>query len=180
MNNQPASAATQPHVRTDRYPPTVALQSGPRIEALMPVRSAAREPEPGAQLTIRQRRLLSVLVADPDIQAAARAAGVGRTTAHRWLRQPAFRDELARQRDAVLSEALGSVKAHATRAVAELMKLLNTGDERLRRQICNDILGHALRVRELEDIERRLAILEKALANNGKRRPAAEEERDEA
>ena len=86
-----------------------------------------------------------------------------RSTAHRWLRQQAFRDELARQRDAVFSEALDAVKTHATRAMAELARLLCSKDDRLRRFICNDILGHALRVRELDDIARRLAALEKAV-----------------
>ncbi len=57
---------------------------------------------------------------------------------------------------------MDSVKTHATRAMAELVKLLGSDDDRLRRLICNDILGHALRVRELEDFERRLAALEKA------------------
>ena len=45
--------------------------------------------------------------------------------------------------------------------------MLGVKDDRLRRLICNDILGHALRVRELEDIERRLTALEKADKKNG-------------
>jgi hypothetical protein len=32
--------------------------------------------------------------------------------------------------------------------------------------ICNDILGHAMKIRELDDVERRLAALEQAMKNN--------------
>ncbi len=119
--------------------------------------------EPKMVLTTRHQKLAGALVVDPDIQAACKTAGVGRSTAHRWLRHPAFRDELARQRDAALSHAFDSVKTHACRAMTELARLLDSKDDRLRRLVCNDILGHALRVRELEDIERRLVTLERAL-----------------
>ena len=122
-----------------------------------------------SRLAPRQMALLAALVGNPDVQAATKATGVGRTTAYRWLREPAFQAELTRQRDAVLSEALASVKTHATRAVAELAALLTVPDERLRRLVCNDILAHAMKVRELEDIERRLDALEKALKEKEKR-----------
>lgn len=119
--------------------------------------------------TARQKKLLAAFVVNPDVQAACKAAGIGRTTAYRWLREPAFRDALGRERDAVLTEALSAVKAHVTRAVSELAKLLKAKDDRLRRLACNDILGHALKVRELEDIEARLAALERALEERGGR-----------
>ena len=118
-------------------------------------------PQP-MRLTRRHQRLLSALVIDPDVQAASQTAGVARSTAHRWLNDPVFRDELARQRDAVLSGAMSSVKTHAARAMLELARMLGSEDDRLRRMICNDILGHAMKAREMEDFERRLAALEKA------------------
>ena len=99
---------------------------------------------------------------------ASKTAGVSRPTAYRWLKQPAFQAELARQRDAAYSEALATVKTHAVQAVTELARMLGVKDERLRRQVCNDILAHALKVRELEDLERRLAALEKTMAEQAK------------
>jgi len=76
-------------------------------------------------LTPQKMRLLAALASDPDVQAACVAAGVSRTTAYRWQSEPAFKDELARQREAALSAALESVKTQATRAAAELAGLLN-------------------------------------------------------
>jgi hypothetical protein len=170
MNMKRADEKMQRNTGEDRDAPETARKRSQSVTPRHGARTTRREgseQEPGpaccpnAELTARQKRLLAALVLDPDIQAAAKAVGVGRTTAHRWLREPAFRDELARQRGAVLGAALGIMKAHASRAVAELAKLLDTGNERLRRQVCNDILVHALRIRDQEDIERRLAILEK-------------------
>ena len=130
----------------------------------------AGDPYPKTELTLQQQQLLGALIVDPNIQAACKGVGVGRTTAHRWLQDPVFRDELVRQRDAVLSESMDSVKTHAAKAMTELAEMLNSKDERLRRLVCNDILGHAMKVRELQDIEGRLAALEKALKAQNKGR----------
>jgi hypothetical protein len=118
--------------------------------------------------TTQKMQLLTALVSNPDVQAAATTAGVSRTTAYRWLQEDDFKDELKSQRDAVLSVAMESVKTHAARAVTELAGLLCSKDDRLRRQVCNDLLAHAIKIRELDDLEARLTALEKALAKKEK------------
>jgi len=115
-----------------------------------------------SKLAHGQMRLLAALVSDTDIQAACAVAGISRMTAYRWLKQPAFKDELTRQRDAALSDALERIKIEATRAAAELARLLSDEDPRLRRMVCNDILNRAIKIRELEDYENRLVAMEKA------------------
>ena len=179
MNETAATAnRTQPTEEEDRGSPAAALHPGPESPA---VDGEPIQPNPGGgpptpdaclqpELSPGQQKLLAALVGDPDVQAAARVAGVSRPTAYRWLSDAAFRDELARQRNAVLSLALESVKTYATRAVAELARLLDAPDDRLRRLICNDVLGHALKVRELEDLERRIVALEKVTKDNERRR----------
>lgn len=127
-----------------------------------------KEPDIGTELSARQQQLIVELVKNTDIQAACKAAGIGRTTAYRWLGEADFTDELARLRNEAMKEALGSVKSHTARAAQELVRLLDTEDERLRRHICNDILGHAIKVREIEEIERRLMVLEKQVNPNNK------------
>ena len=132
-------------------------QSDPASEG----QAAQHEPASQTELSLPQQKLLSALLSAPDIQTAAKIAGVGRTTVHRWMQQPAFRDELERRRDAAFCEALATVKTHAVQAVTELAGLLSAKDDRLRRLVCNDLLAHAMRIRQLEDFERRLAALEK-------------------
>jgi hypothetical protein len=125
-----------------------------------------------AGLTARQEKLLSILAVNPNIQAAAQAAGIGRTTAHRWLNEPCFREELTRRRHAAMNESMSAVQTQSTRAIDELIKLLDTPNEWLRRQICMDLLNGALRIRETEEIEQRLSAIEKALALNTNNRSA--------
>jgi phage terminase small subunit len=121
------------------------------------------KPAKSIELTARQQQLLVELVKNSDLQQAARTAGVGRTTVYRWLADPRFSAELARLRNETMKEALDSVKALTTRAAQELAGLMDTEDERLKRLLCNDILGHAIKVRELEEIERRLDRMEERM-----------------
>jgi len=114
-------------------------------------------------LNTRQRKLLAALVKAPDIQAACKETGVGRTTAHRWLKNPVFREELTRLRDDTLSDALSHIKMFTAQAIEQLVILMQSQDERLRRQACNDILSHALNVREKEGLDRRLQAVERQL-----------------
>ena len=119
--------------------------------------------EKSNELTARQQRLLIELVKNTDLQKAARTAGVGRTTVYRWLEDSRFAAVLARLRNETMKDALDSVKALTARAAQELAGLLDTEDERLKRLLCNDILGHAIKVRELEEIERRLVRMEERM-----------------
>ena len=128
-------------------------------------------PHPAAELTPRQQKLIVELTRTPDIQTAAKAADVGRTTAHRWLREEVFAEEMRRARSATYDEALNAMKSFTSRAAETLVNLINTEDERLRRHICNDILRHALKVRESEEIERRLLNIEKAIESRANGEP---------
>jgi|GEM_PF-492641 len=168
MDKITAVKTTHPGPAPDDDPQATTMDLDQETDASDPAQGGD-EAAPPMELTLRHQQLIGALVVAPDIRAACKAVGVGRTTAHRWLNDPAFRAELARQRDAVLVEALDSVKTHAVRAMSELAGLLQSKDDRLRRMICNDLLGHAIRVRELEDIERRLAALEKGAKHNERR-----------
>ena len=113
------------------------------------------------KLTPLKMKLVAALVFEHDIQTAAMSVGVSRVTAYRWMKEAAFTEELVRQRDAVLTASLESVKTSSARAAAALTALLDVQDERLRRLVCNDILTRAMKIRELDDFERRLTALEK-------------------
>ena len=82
--------------------------------------------EPCSELPARQQQLLIELVGNPDLQAACKRAGVGRTTAYRWLEQPGFAEELSRRRTEAMKEALDSVKALTSKAAKVLAALLDS------------------------------------------------------
>jgi hypothetical protein len=119
-------------------------------------------------MTDEQIKLLAAMVGNQDMPAACEAAGVSRATAYRLVKEPAFREELRRLRDEALAEALATVKTHTAHAVTKLAQLMDAADDRVSRQACNDILGHALKVREQDEFDRRLAALEKAIEEQRK------------
>jgi len=118
------------------------------------------------ELTDKQKRLLSILIETPNITEAAQRAGIGRSTAHRWLQEPVFRSELTRQRNALMEETMGSLKSYTAKATEQLIQLLDSKNEWVRRQTCKDILGYAFKVREIENVEERLEAIEKAMKRN--------------
>lgn len=125
------------------------------------VNPESRDPAPHPKsLTPRQIKLIRLLAENPNIKAATKQAGIGRTTAHRWLKEATFQEELSRQRHTMLNEAMNSVQSHTTRAVQELVKLIDSPNEWLRRQICKDVLNYSLKIRAIEDVEKRLTALE--------------------
>lgn len=118
------------------------------------------ESVPKKALSARQKKLLSALVKISDVQAACKAAGVGRTAAYDWLKNPDFREELNRLRDHALSDALTHIKTYTAQAVDQLALLMQSQDERLRRQACNDILSHSINIRTKETVDKRLKAVE--------------------
>jgi hypothetical protein len=124
---------------------------------------SGENPGPKKPLSSRQKKLLTALVKISDVQAACKAAGVGRTAAYGWLKNPDFRDELNRLRDNALSDALTHIKTYTTQAVDQLALLMKSEDERIRRQACNDILSHALNIRTKETLDQRLQALERKI-----------------
>ena len=163
METQPTPQQDVPTPANE--PPALAPSDTPAdsvVDAALPVPGADGSDQQG-ELTIRQLRLLAALVTSTDVQAACKIAGVSRSAAYLWLKQPAFQDELKRQRNALLREALANVKINATRASAELVGLLDEDDASLRCLVCRDILDRAVRIYDMEEIETRLAAVERTL-----------------
>jgi hypothetical protein len=121
-------------------------------------------------LTNRQTRTIAVLVRARTVEEGAKMAGLSKTTIYAWLRLPAFREELARQKNQLMDVALGNLKSVVEKAVSVLTSLLDSQSEAIRRGVANDVLGHALRGRELEELDGRLAKLEELVEAGRQRR----------
>ena len=108
----------------------------------------------GNELTARQKKGLAALVTTPTVEKAAVVAGVTRGTLHRWMNDPAFRDELTRRRNEIVDTALDTFKSYVLKAVSTLGGLLDSDDEKVRRAASKDILAFVMHVRESEDADR--------------------------
>ena len=116
------------------------------------------------KITDRQLKAIPHIVACPTYTEGCKKANINKTTLYKWLKEPAFKAELDRQRDEVAAEAFGVLSQGLTRAVETLVGLLNNKDDRLKRLVCNDIIEHILQHKEDKDLDRRLTEIEKLLA----------------
>jgi hypothetical protein len=119
-----------------------------------------QDKNPGG-LTERQLKAIPYLVSSTTHEKGCREAGISRNTLYEWLKVPAFKAELTAQRNAVVESALDILKGHVSGAVDALVGLLTTENGYLRRSVANDVIEHVLKGKELEEIEARLAALEK-------------------
>jgi len=113
------------------------------------------------ELSERQKKAIPFLVQSPTVEDGCKAAKISRETYYQWLANPLFKDELKRQRDQVIEDALNVMKANITKAVNALLGLLNTKNENLRRFVCNDIISCVLKTIELSEFEERLRAVER-------------------
>ncbi len=112
-------------------------------------------------LTDRQKRALPFFVGCKSYEEGCRKAEVSKHAFYSWLQNPAFKSELTRLQDDVVSEAVLTLKFNMTHATDVLVSLLEHKDNpSLQRAVCNDIIGHVSKFREIEEIERRLDALE--------------------
>ena len=122
--------------------------------------------EPNKKLTDRQKQALPHLVGCGSCEEGCRAAGITRTTYYEWLKRPIFKKELDALREGVIRDAVDMLKGAATKAAQKLVGLLDTEDNpSLLRFVANDILGHVMKFKELEDIEARIQQLEMRVDN---------------
>lgn len=119
------------------------------------------------ELTNRQLLAITQIIASPTLEEARRKARISKGTLYAWLKDEAFKIELKRQREEIVKEALASLKNAMTKAVKELVKLINSSKPELRRWVCKDIIDYTLKSIELEDIEERLNKVEQAILERG-------------
>jgi hypothetical protein len=104
--------------------------------------------------------LAAVLAAGATKQDAARLVGVGERTIYRRLEDPRFRRRVDDARAELVNRAVGSLADASAAAVATLRALLSADSESVRLGACRAILDLGLKLREAEELERRIAALE--------------------
>ena len=120
------------------------------------------------ELSNRQLLTISQIIASTTLEEARRKAKVSKGTLYAWLKDETFKAELKRQRDEVIKESLARLKGAITKAVEELVKLLDSEKPELKRLVCRDILDYALKAIEIEDIEERIDQLETRISARGR------------
>jgi len=115
------------------------------------------------RLSAKQLQALPHIVVAASDKEGCKAAGISRNTYYKWAKEPAFMAELAKRRDQVVTESLDVLKGHIDKAVAALVGLLKTKNEGLRRQTATNIIDYVLKIKEINEIEKRLDTIEEAI-----------------
>jgi hypothetical protein len=122
----------------------------------------------GAKFGRKMEGAISALLTRPNIEDAARVAGLGEKTLRRWMREPHFNAEYLRARREGVIQAVARMQ-QATGAAATIVLKLMTDPSvpaavKLRAAEC--VFDRAFKGVELEDIEARVAALEGAAKAN--------------
>lgn len=117
------------------------------------------------KLTYKQRKAIAALLSEPTVQRAAEKAGVGERTLHRWLDENLrFQEGLTLAESRAIDKAtrrLVILQDEAIQTIEEIMTDDNApASTRLR--AATSVLDYLLKLRELRNVEQRLAALEEA------------------
>jgi len=97
------------------------------------------------------------------IRETAEETGVSESTIFRRLRVSAFRDRISELRSAMISSAVGKLADAMAGSVDALRELRDRGNESVRLRASDKLLIHAIRVAEIEELQRRVSDLEERL-----------------
>jgi hypothetical protein len=118
----------------------------------------------GEKLGRKQEDAIAALLTQRNIEEAARAAGVGTRTLIRWLKLPDFGKEYRKARREAVHQSVARMQQATGAATSVVLKLMTDPNVpaavKLRAAEC--VFDRAIKGVELEDIEARLAELERA------------------
>ena len=94
------------------------------------------------KLSNKQLRAIPQLVSSKSVSEAAELAGVGRQTIHRWMNDPAFKEEYERQRDEMARYARSGMRALMYKALTVQAERLDSDDPKERARAAQDIMNY--------------------------------------
>ncbi len=114
-----------------------------------------------AELKPKQEQLLMAMLSEPSFEEAVRKAGIARTTAFRYKKDPIFMDEFRKLKKEMIETTTAKLQLASNTAVQSLFEVSQSSKSDLARvQASKTILEFAYKGYELEDLAERLRRLE--------------------
>lgn len=118
----------------------------------------------GSKFPRKMETAVAALLTQRNVEEAAKAAGISHSTLLNWMKIPEFQAAYREARRAVYSQAVARLQQGATAAATTLLKVMldasTPASVRIRAAEC--IMNHSSKAIEIEDIEARVAELERA------------------
>jgi len=117
------------------------------------------------EISEKQEKGISALLACPTLAEASRKAGIGESTLRRWMKQDAFLEAYRQARRQASEQAQARIQAAMGEAVETLRVVMNDSEAPASARVSASrvVLETAMKTFELEDIGQRLQALEDRL-----------------
>jgi len=120
---------------------------------------------PGGKFGRKKEEATAALLTQRNIEEAAKSAGIGANTLLRWLKVPEFQAAYREARRAAFGQAVARLQQGTSAAATTLLKVLidplTAASVKVR--AAEAIFNHAAKAIEIEDIEARVAELERVV-----------------
>src|SRR3990172_2336104 len=117
-----------------------------------------------ATLSTNQAPALAVLLTEKTVRDAAKKCGLSEKTLYKYLAEDPFRQALQAANGAIYAEVSNRLTADILKALEKLWAIVDTAtDQNIKRMAINDWLKHALKIREVDDLESRIQALEERI-----------------
>jgi hypothetical protein len=126
----------------------------------------------GSQLGRKKEEAIVALLTQRTIEDAAHAVNVSTKTILRWLKDPEFEAVYRAAKWAAFGQSIARLHHLSSAAVSILAKVMldSATPPATRVRAADSILDHAAKAIEMEDIERRVSELERAVEDQGLKR----------
>jgi hypothetical protein len=126
----------------------------------------------GAKLGRKQEEAIAALLTQRNTEEAARSIGVAPKTLLRWIQLPEFDKAYRQARHAAFRQSIARLQQASSAAVTTLLRVMvDPGTPPSTKvRAADSILDHSAKAIELEDIEVRVAELERAVAETARGR----------
>ena len=125
--------------------------------------------EKSSELTERQLLALPYLTVSKSQGEAAENAGISRTTLHRWMNEPGFREEYQRQRNEAHSLAIAEFRALMLKAAVVLAERLESDDPEERARASRDVMMYGSKIADPEPYRNVIQSLNRFISNAEKK-----------
>ncbi|CDQ20982.1 phBC6A51 family helix-turn-helix protein [Halobacillus karajensis] len=119
----------------------------------------------GEKLTKKQELAVMALLTEPNMEKAAEKAGIGRSTLYRWMQLDSFQEQYNQLKHETVAQATARLRQGMTIAVDTLMEMAQNKKTPAvaRSSACRTLLEFGFKSVEMEDIQKRMDKLEKAM-----------------
>jgi hypothetical protein len=119
----------------------------------------------GEKFGRKKEDAIAALLSQRNIDEAAKVAGIGARTLLRWLKDPDFDAAYRKARRLAFGQSVARLQQASGAAVSTLLKIMldPAAPHSTRVRAADSVLGHSAKAIEIEDIEARVADIERNL-----------------